>query len=243
MPILAVVNQSTATGKTTTAIEIAAHLAAFGAETLLVDADPNGDATAAIGRILTQNLGHVLGGELRLDQCVAPSAVRQLDLVRAPSHTHGDLDQRAADLGPALQTIAGRYGYVVVDCPTLASAITQSVLSVADLAIVPAPAEPESLDDVAAILRALGGTWATTNPRLRVALLITMDRARGRAAESAAQIRRAYPQETLQTSVPFDPGLEAILEGASSLDRHSPGRHAYEQVAMEIASRSAVAAQ
>jgi chromosome partitioning protein len=248
MSIYAIANPTAAAGKTTTAIGLASYLGSFGARTLLIDCDPQGDATAAVVRVHTTTLDHVLSRRASLAASAAPSALPVVDLVAsAPGLAGAETRFRPSPwpgegLDVAFQAAARRYAYTVVDCPPALSLLTATALSVARTVIVPVPAEPESLGDVAAFLETLREVRSRSNPGLRVALLLTMNDGSPEARQVVDEIRATYPALTFRTVVPHDPQLTGVLERRPILDLGSPGSRAYRELALELASRAALAA-
>lgn len=240
MSIFAIVNPSPAAGRTTTAVGLAAYLGAFGARVLLVDCDPQADATAAVERVHAADLEEALERGLSLAGCIAPSALSRVDLMRA-SHTGRASVAGGAFpecLGTVLEHVAARYSYILVDCPAAADAVTRSALTAAHGVIVPVPCEHDSRRDVRAVMQVVDET-PRRNPRPQLTLVMTMVDDSLPARELMAEMRQTYGGWVCDTAIPRDDLLAGVLEGQSLLERSSPGARAYQELAMEVASRAA----
>jgi chromosome partitioning protein len=238
MSIYAVTNQIPASGRTTTAVSLATYLGAFGARVLLVDLDPRGDATAAVGRARTMALSHALRHNLPITRCVAPSAVPRVDLFNATADL-ATLSHRLPDAEDAVRrsllVLAGGYTYTLIDCPTEPRMLQQAALSAADLAIVPIARDQLTDHDLARSLETVEAARARSSRHLSATLLLTMD---GAPPINAARLRHAARQPVFRASIPSDERLDDVLNGRSILDVRSSGVHAYERLAIELATHA-----
>lgn len=258
--IYAITNQKGGVGKTTTAINLAATLAQAGERVLLMDVDPQANATTGLG---LRDLGggpsmmEVLLGESGLAAIIRPTAVVNLDLAPSSPDMAGagvllpQLERREFRLREALAALsrpgdgdAARtgYSYIFIDCPPALGLLTVNALVAADQVIVPIQAEYYALEGMAQLLATVDAVRARLNPSLRVAgLLLTMVDVRTNLAhEVEAEVRRHFPELTYRAVVPRNVRLaEAPSHGLPvfMLDPRCPGADAYFDLAEEVAER------
>ena len=250
--VFAVANQKGGVGKTTTSVNLAASLAAAGHPVLLVDADPQGNATMGSGvdkRAVLHSMYDVLMERRPLaDTLVAAPPAAGYDVV--PSN--GELT--AAEVGlvgesggelrlrEALEPARERYRYVIVDCPPALNMLTVNGLCAADAVLVPMQCEYYALEGLAALLDTVERVKERLNPRIRIAgLLRTMFDRRSRLANQvSAQLVRYFGDRVYMTVVPRNVRLaEAPSHGLPALayDRACKGARAYVALASEIAGQ------
>jgi chromosome partitioning protein len=247
--VYAVANQKGGVGKTTTAVNLAACLAEAGERCLLVDLDPQANATSGLGRRANGVSTHDLLDGVPLSQLAKPTAFANLDLVPAkPELAAAAVQLSAIDggeryLADALVAPAtDPYTFVFLDCPPAFGALTVNALAAADRVIVPVQAEYYALEGLSQLLGSINLVKARLNPRLAVAgILLTMVDGRTRlAAEVENELRRHFGDLVFTTSVPRSVRLaEAPSHGlpAIAYDRRSSGSEAYWKVAMELVER------
>ena len=252
--IYALANQKGGVGKTTTAVNLAACLAEAGEKALLVDLDPQANATSG--------LGHGRGGEKvngvssydLLDGAPVAEIARttrfaNLDLVPAKPDLAGAAvalsrhEDGERYLQSSLAGVRDRYGFVFLDCPPSFGTLTVNALAAADRVIVPVQAEYYALEGLSQLLGSIELVKARLNPKLGIAgILITMVDGRTRlAAEVEAEVRRHFGDLVFTTTVPRSVRLaEAPSHGlpAIAYDRRSTGAEAYWKVAMELVDRA-----
>ena len=247
--VYAVANQKGGVGKTTTAVNVGACLAEAGERVLLIDLDPQANATSGLGVSMNGTASLDLLDGLALSALARPSGFPNLDLVGAKSDLAAaavDLATRAGGeryLADALAASLEPYSFVFLDCPPSFGPLTVNALAAASRAIVPVQAEYYALEGLSQLLGTVDLVKARLNPDLEVAgILVTMADGRTRlAAEVEAELRRHFGDLVFTTTVPRSVRLaEAPSHGlpAIAYDRRSAGAQAYWKVALELVERS-----
>jgi chromosome partitioning protein len=247
--VYAVANQKGGVGKTTTAVNVGACLAEAGERVLLIDLDPQANATSGLGMRANGVSTHDLLDGVPLSRLAKPSPFPNLDVVMAKSDlavAAVELSNRAGGeryLADSLDGSLDGYSFVFLDCPPSFGPLTVNALAAADRALVPVQAEYYALEGLSQLLGTINHVKARLNPGLAVAgILLTMADARTRlAAEVESELRRHFGALVLPTTVPRSVRLaEAPSHGlpAIAYDRRSAGAQAYWKVAMELVERS-----
>jgi chromosome partitioning protein len=248
--IYAIANQKGGVGKTTTAVNLAACIADAGYETLLVDLDPQCNATTALDRPKDSqpNVYDCLSGDLTLDQAAQPSGVERLSLVPSTPDLAGanvELPRLAGSerrLTQALGNARERYAFTVLDCPPSLGPITVNALVAADRVIVPVQTEYFALEGLAGLLDTLSLIQRELNPRLTVAgMLLTMHDGRTRLAQDVErEVRAHFPDLVFETVIPRNVRIGEAPSFGLPVTRHDPrcsGSVAYVNLAREVAAR------
>jgi chromosome partitioning protein len=248
--VYAIANQKGGVGKTTTAVNVAACIAEAGFDTLLVDVDPQGNATVGVGADRTEGVGlyDVLSGDASAVEAVRSTAVERLSLLASTPDLAGAtmelprLPGSERRLRDALAPLRERYSYTLLDCPPSLGPLTVNALVAADRVIVPVQTEYFALEGLAGLLDTLSLIQRELNPRLTVAgMLLTMHDPRTKLAQDVeAEVRRHFPSLVFDTVIPRNVRLgEAPSYGRPVIhhDPHCAGSDAYFELAKEVAAR------
>jgi chromosome partitioning protein len=250
MSVYAIANQKGGVGKTTTAVNVAACIAAAGYETLVVDVDPQGNATVGIGVARDGGTGlyDVLGGDVEAAAAVRSTPIEHLSILASTPDLAGAnmelprLPGSENRLRDALAPIRDDYAFVLLDCPPSLGPLTINALVAADRVIVPVQTEYFALEGLAGLLDTLSLVQRELNPRLTVAgMLLTMHDARTKLAQDVErEVREHFPTLVFDTVIPRNVRLgEAPSFGRPVIhhDPHCAGSEAYFELAKEVASR------
>jgi chromosome partitioning protein len=248
--IYAIANQKGGVGKTTTAVNVAACIAEAGYETLLVDIDPQANATVGVGAAKDHepSVYELLSGAASLDEVLVETTIDKLALVPAHPDLAGanvELPREPGSetrLRDALAPAKARFDYVLLDCPPSLGPLTVNALVAADRVIVPVQTEYFALEGLAGLLDTLALIQREMNPRLTVAgMLLTMHDSRTRLSRDVErEVREHFPDLVFDTVIPRNVRVgEAPSFGrpVTHHDPHSTGADAYFELAKEVAAR------
>ena len=253
--IVAVANQKGGVGKTTTALNLAAGLAELDRRVLLVDMDPQGNASTGCGLEIEQHEATVC--EILLDEQPAADVIRRLDAMKLDLiPANGDLtaaevallelEDRAVVLKQALEPLTGRYHHIIIDCPPALNVLTLNALTAADGVLIPMQCEYYALEGLTALLNTIEQVQDSVNPNLEIEGLVrTMFDVRNNLSGAVSrQLQEHFGDKLFTTVVPRNVRVaEAPSYGQSVIeyDRESRGAIAYLGLAGEYLRRTGAA--
>lgn len=251
--VVAIANQKGGVGKTTTAVNLASSLALRGFRVLVVDLDPQGNATSALGidkRAVEHQTYHALMADVPMADCTLPTEISGLYALPANIDLTGaelelvSVMARETRLKAAIKSVRGDYDFVFIDCPPSLGLLTINALTAADSIIVPLQCEYYALEGLSSLLNTVDLVRRSLNPRIRLAgILLTMfDRRNRLSFQVESDVRRHFGDLVYATAIPRNVKLsESPSHGkpASLYDYGCSGAAAYRALAEEVITQEA----
>src|SRR3989344_1707963 len=246
--VIAVCNQKGGVGKTTTAVNLAAYLATMGRRSLIVDFDPQANASSALGMnplSLGKSIYHGILGQATHQELMQTSEVRNLHFIPAAPHLAGvlvelvNVPEREYFLRKFLLPIRHYYDYMFIDLPPSVSLLAVNGLVAADEVLIPVQAEYYSLEGIGQLLETIGLIRQNLRHdiRIRGALLTMYDKREKLSREVAKNLRTNFPHPVFEVEIPRNVALAEAPSFAKPIVLYrpdSPGAHAYRRLAEEF---------
>ena len=250
---VACANQKGGVGKTTTVVNLAAYLALEGQRVLVVDVDPQGNATSGLGHdkaAVEHSIYEAVVGDASARSLLVPTAIEGLSLIPASSDLAGleielvPLTLRERRLATALEPLREDFDYILFDCPPSVGLITINALTAADSVLIPLQCEYYALEGLSQLLATINLVRDQLNPALRIkGVLLTMYDARTTLSEDvSAEVRRHLGDRVFETHVPRSVRLSESPSYGRPVALYSPGSkgaEAYRNAAIELLRRDA----
>jgi chromosome partitioning protein len=250
--IIALANQKGGVGKTTTALNLAAVLAAKGKKVLLVDSDPQGNASSGVGVFKTsadRNIYNCYIGAKEAAECILPAKQKNLSILPASIDLVGveielvNQENREKRLKTVLRSIKEQFHYILIDCPPSLGLLTINSLTAADSVLIPLQCEYFALEGLAQLVQTIRKVKKNLNRELFIeGLLLTMYDRRNRLTHSvASEIQKHFGDQVYRTVIPRNVRLsESPSHGQTIIeyDAASSGAKAYQQLGTEFLKRT-----
>ena len=251
--VITVTNQKGGVGKTTTSINLAFYLAKSGKDTLLIDFDPQGNASSGLGidkRELDKSMCDVMLGEVKLAEVIT-KVEKNKHLFVAPTIPElanvevqmAEMEDKFRILKHAIETVSDKYEYIIIDSPPSLSLLTVNGMIAADYLLLPVQTEFYALEGVAQLLESMNLVKKAMNPDLKLlGVLATMyDRRTALSSQVLAEVKKYFKDKVFDTTIPRNVRLaEAPSHGVAigQYDRFSHGAKAYKSIAEEVIERT-----
>ena len=253
--VICVTNQKGGVGKTTTAVNLSYYLAKDKNKTLLVDFDPQGNATSGLGiekadkDILGATMTEVILGAAPMEQAIRPTKYKNFDLAPAtPELANAEVEitsmqKKFVRLRDAVRTVAGNYDYIIIDLPPSLSLLTVNGMIASNYLLLPVQTEFYALEGVAQLLESMKLVMKQANPNLKLlGVLATMyDKRTSLSAQVFEEIKKYFKNLTFNTTIPRNVRVaEAPSHGVpvGAYDKFSKGAKAYKEFTKEVLERT-----
>lgn len=248
--LIAVVNQKGGVGKTTTAVNLSASLAKLGKRGLVIDSDPQSNATSGFGitpAAVSASTYTVLVGDSTVAQAIVPTQVPGIDILPSNRELTGaelelvDADEREYRLRNAIAGLRSKYDFILIDCPPSLGLLTVNALSAADVLIVPLQCEYYALEGLSALLDTVERIRSALNPELTIGgILLTMFDTRNAICHQVAdEARRHFTTKVFATVIPRNVRLSESPSHGLPITLYDPGSRgaqSYLELAAEVAT-------
>ena len=250
--IIAIANQKGGVGKTTTAINLSACIAERGKKVLLVDIDPQGNATSGVGIIkqeLEKTVYDMFIGECRLSECLTSSIVDNLNVLPSNVNLSGaeidliGVDEREFILKNALEGVKDLYDYIIIDCPPSLGLITLNAFTASDSVLIPVQCEYFALEGLGQLMNTINLVKKHLNKEIYIegAVLTMYDLRTNLANQVVREVKKYFENKVYKTVIPRNVKLsEAPSYGMPIItyDPKSKGAKAYDKLAKEFIKRT-----
>ena len=252
--VIAICNQKGGVGKSTTAVNVGSYLALADKMTLLIDLDPQGNATTACGisrSDLSRSIYEIIVNDIPPPETIQKTSVDHLDIIPSNLDLAGaesylaQVDGRELVLRRICESVRGSYDFILLDCPPSLGILTVNALVAADSTIIPVQCEYLALEGLSSLMRAVSLIKEKLNPGLKVGgIVLTMADFRANLArEVAGEVKKFFKDQVFDTSIPRSIRLAEAPSFGKPIclyDPHSTGAISYQLLAQEIISREVV---
>ncbi len=253
--VICITNQKGGVGKTTTAVNLAYYLAKSKKKTLLIDFDPQGNATSGLGvdkndkNLLGLTMTEVILGSAGLKDTIRPTKYKNFDLApTTPELANAEVEitsmqRKFVRLRDAVREVEENYDYIIIDSPPSLSLLTVNGMIASNYLLLPVQTEFYALEGVAQLLESMKLVMKQANPNLKlIGVLATMyDKRTSLSAQVYAEIKKYFKQLTFRTTIPRNVRVaEAPSHGipVGAYDKFSKGAKAYKELAKEVIERT-----
>lgn len=249
---VAIVNQKGGVGKTTTAVNLAAIIGYYGYKVLLVDVDPQGNATSGLGinkRDVKESTYDMIVGDVKAESIMKTTPFKMLDVLPSNMNLAGaelelvDLDSREARLRNALAPLKDKYDFIIIDCPPSLGLLTVNVLCASDSVIVPIQCEYYALEGLSQLMNTIRQVKRLYNSFLELeGVLLTMfDGRLNLTQQVVSEVKRFFPQKVYGTVIPRNVRLSeapSFGQPVHYYDKSSKGSVAYGEFTKEFLKKN-----